>query len=123
MKTYLFIQSTNGYIDCWVKPSLNLLKNIEIYGLLKASRSKDYFKIKKGFGEPSVYTVQIPDYMGEITVAKIEKSQELRQFIMSHRIEKTHIDNGAVLKIAQKKQMKTQTQIRSSYLPHSDNYG
>ena len=102
-KTYLFIQSANGFIECWFKPSLNLLKYLEIDGLLKASRSKDYFKIKKGLGEPSVYTVRVPNYMGEITLAKIEKSQELRQFIMSRKIEKTTIDNGAVLKISQKK--------------------
>ncbi len=123
MKTYLFIQSDNGFIECWFTLSLNLLNHLEIDGLLKASRSKDYFKIKKELGEPSVYTVRVPNYMGEITLAKIEKSQELRQFIMSRRIEKTNIDSGTVLIISQKNQMKMQPQSRSSYLPHSDNYG
>jgi hypothetical protein len=119
MKTYIFIQFENGYIDFWAEQSRNLIEFQNMADQLRtrlhvlrteqqtlkqsinAAISKEQYEIaawlrddlaiKKGYGKPSVYAVKIPDRMGEITLAMIDKSQQFREYIIGNRIENTKI--------------------------------
>jgi hypothetical protein len=119
MKTYIFIQFENGYIDFWAEPSRNLNEFLDMADHLRtrlhilrtepqaskqimnaaiskeqyeiASWLRDDIAIKQGYGKPSVYAVRIPDRMGEITLAIIDENQQLRKYIIGNRIENTNI--------------------------------